>query len=184
MKKCLKRESNPRSPVCQASMLTIRPWMVGWGGLMRACSTVATCVWSAYGLRPSHFNCLCQEGIQLTRMNGVRDSVLAFCSGGHGLDSRLWWPYSMPTCKDDLCGQTVWPPIAPWWRNIMVVLACWWRARYGGQSGRGKTSSGRTVGGWNNHTPDIQWTIEDFIRKEGRKMDIINSSILIKYRDN
>ena len=29
LKKCLKRKLNPRSPVCQAPMLTIRPLMVG-----------------------------------------------------------------------------------------------------------------------------------------------------------
>ena len=76
--KCLKRESNLSSLVCQASMLTIRSWMAGWVGLMRACGAVATCVWSAYGLPPSHFDCLRWEGIQLTHMNGVRASALVF----------------------------------------------------------------------------------------------------------
>jgi len=47
LNKCLKRESNLSSPVCRASMLTVRPWMVGWVGLMRACSAVAPCVWLA-----------------------------------------------------------------------------------------------------------------------------------------
>jgi len=88
LKKCLKRESNPRLPVCRASMLTIRPWC--------ACGAVTTCVWSAYGLCPSHFDCLCWEGIQLTRMNCVRGSALAFCSGGRWFNSCLWWTYSMP----------------------------------------------------------------------------------------
>jgi len=60
LKKCLKRESNPSSPVFQASMQTIRPWMVGWVGLIRACGAAATCVWSAYSLHPSHFDCLCR----------------------------------------------------------------------------------------------------------------------------
>jgi len=59
-------------------MLTIRPSMLGWGGLMRTCGAAATCVWPAYGLRPSHFDRLCQEGIQLTSMNGARAGALAF----------------------------------------------------------------------------------------------------------
>ena len=45
---------------------------------MRACSAVATCVWSAYSLCPSHIDCLCWEGIQLSRMNGVRGNALVF----------------------------------------------------------------------------------------------------------
>ena len=51
LKKCLKRESNPSSTVCWASMLNVRPWMVRWVGLIWACGAAATCVWSAYGLR-------------------------------------------------------------------------------------------------------------------------------------
>jgi len=39
-----------------------------WVGLIRACGAAATCVWSAYGLRPSHFDCLRQEWSDLTRM--------------------------------------------------------------------------------------------------------------------
>ena len=45
---CLKRESNPSSPVCRASTLNIMPWLLGWVGLIRACGAAATCVWSAW----------------------------------------------------------------------------------------------------------------------------------------
>ena len=61
LKKCLMRELNPRSPVCHAPMLIIRPWMVSWVGLILACRAAATCVWLAYGLCPSHFDCLSQK---------------------------------------------------------------------------------------------------------------------------
>ena len=37
--------------------------------LICACGASATCVWPAYGLRPSHFNCLCREGSQVTPMD-------------------------------------------------------------------------------------------------------------------
>jgi len=99
MKKCLKRDSNPQPSVRQACTLTIRLCKLGWGGLMRACGAVATCVGSVYGLLPSRFNCLCQEGIQLTHMNGVRASALVFFiqrmhiptspRGGGGVRMRL-----------------------------------------------------------------------------------------------
>ena len=46
---------------CWASTLTIRPWMLGWVGLIRACGATATCIWSAYSLRPSHFDFLPRE---------------------------------------------------------------------------------------------------------------------------
>jgi len=98
-KKCLKRESNPRSLVCRACTLTNRPWMLGWVGLMWACGAVATCVWLACGLRPSHFNCLRPEGSQLTHMNGARDSVLAFLSRGRKFDSHYQVTVSPPNCN-------------------------------------------------------------------------------------
>ena len=62
LKKRLMRESNPWSPFYRSSMLTIRPWRFGWVGLIRACGEAACCVWMAYGLCPSHFDCLRWEG--------------------------------------------------------------------------------------------------------------------------
>ena len=124
-------------------MLTIRPWMVGWVGLIRACDAAATCVWSAYSLRPSHFDCLCREGIQLTRMIGVRASVLVF----YPEDARSNPPWG---------GQTVCPRATI---DCDLVTqhnsgsSMRWRAHYGGQSGGGGTSGGQTLGGENNHTP-------------------------------
>ena len=148
MKNCLKRESIPKSPVCQASMLTIRPWMLCCGGLMRSCGAVATCVWSAYGLRTSRFDCLRREGIQLTRMNGVRASALAFCSGGCRFDFRLWWPYNMPTrtqrqlMVDGQSGHRLRPVMQRNGGSCMLV-AC--GLRWTTQDG--KTSGGQTVDG-------------------------------------
>ena len=72
--------------------------MVSWEGVMRACGAVATCVWLAYGLRPSHFDCLCWEGIQLTCMNGVRGSALVFYPERVG---------SIPSRGCDIGGHTV-----------------------------------------------------------------------------
>jgi hypothetical protein len=46
-----------------------RAWLqLGRAQLICACGTAATSVWSAYGLRPSHFNCLRREWSDLTRM--------------------------------------------------------------------------------------------------------------------
>ena len=146
---CVKRgKSNWRSPVCQASKLTIRPWMLGWGGLMGACGTVATCVWSAYGLHPSHFNCLCREGIKLTHMNGIRATTLAFCSGGCRLDSCQWWPYSMPTGaqRQPMVDRQSGHPSCPVTQHkggsyMLVARKLWWTNQWR------QTSGGQTVGG-------------------------------------
>ena len=70
--KCLKRELNTWSPVFRASMLTIRPWRLSWVGLIRAWGIAACCVWTAYSLRPSRFDCLRREGSQLACMDGAR----------------------------------------------------------------------------------------------------------------
>ena len=101
---------------------------------MGACSDVATCVWPAYDLRPSHFDCLRREGIQLTCMNGIRASTLAFLSGGRAVQSPprggqtvcpceykddLWWTDS-PRYGDPLVevvnlgGTKNWWPIGRW----------------------------------------------------------------------
>jgi len=77
LKKCLKSVSNPSSPVCRASTLTIRPWMLGWVRLIRLCGAAATCVWLAYSLRPSHFDCLHREWSKLTRMEHSRGKAHA-----------------------------------------------------------------------------------------------------------
>ena len=82
---------------------------------MWACGAVATCVWSAYSLRPSHFVCLRGEGIQLTRMNGVRASVFVF----YPEDVRLNPPQGVrlsvhARTKTNYGGRTVCPPIATW----------------------------------------------------------------------
>ena len=49
--------------------------MLGGLGLIRAYSAAATCVWLAYGLRPSHFDCLRWGGSKLTRMDSARGKV-------------------------------------------------------------------------------------------------------------
>ena len=51
LKKCLQRESNPSSPVYRVSMLTIRPWRIGWVGLIRAFCAAACCVWQSWAHR-------------------------------------------------------------------------------------------------------------------------------------
>jgi len=90
---------------------------------MRDCGTVATCVWQAYGLRPSHFDCLCLEGIQLTRMNGVRASTLAFLTRGCAFDSSPeWWSDCLSMGMQRL-------PM------VDRQPKSWWRTHNGGQSG-------------------------------------------------
>ena len=49
-----------------------------WVGLIRACGAAATCVWSAYGLCPSHFDCLRREWSDLTRMEHARGKAHAW----------------------------------------------------------------------------------------------------------
>jgi len=61
--------------------------MLGWVGLMLACSAAATCVWSAYGLRPSHFDFLRREWSTLTRMEHAWGKAHALLTGG-----RSVWP--------------------------------------------------------------------------------------------
>ena len=70
-----------------------------WVGLIHACGAAATCVWSAYGLSPSHFDCLHREWSDLTRMVHARGKAHALLAGG--------------------C--TVWPA----WSIRWVALASW-----------------------------------------------------------
>jgi len=105
LKKCLKRDSNLSSPVCRASTLAIRQWMLGWVGLIRACGAAATCVWSAYALRPSHFDCLRREWSDLTHMVHARGKAHALLAGG----SRVW-----------PAGSIRWVALASWWQIITV----------------------------------------------------------------
>ena len=56
-----------------------------WVGLICACSAAATCVWSAYSLCHSHFDCLCREWPDLTHMEHAWGKVHARgrrCSNG------------------------------------------------------------------------------------------------------
>jgi len=61
--------------------------MLGWVGLIRACGAAACCVWSAYGLRPSHLDCLRREWSDLTRMEHPWGKAHALLAGGHTV-----WP--------------------------------------------------------------------------------------------
>ena len=123
MKKCLKKESNPRLPLCRVPMLTNRPWMVGWVGLMHACGAVATCVWPAYGLHPSHFDCLRREWSKLTCMDSAMGKVLVFWSSGCVFESVPWWMF----CRK-AGGRTVWPPGSSHWvvRSLGGQSVGWW----------------------------------------------------------
>ena len=108
LKKCLERESNPSSPVCRASMLTIRPWRFGWLGrantVLRCC-----CLLRLDGLPPSRFYCLRRE---VTRMDGARDKALVFfLSCGRTFDSVPWWSFCpkhvLSTGVNSLGGESI-----------------------------------------------------------------------------
>ena len=128
--------------------------MVGLVRLMCACSAVTTCVWYAYGLLPSHFDCLPREGIKLTCMNGVRASALVFLSGGCvfkpprggqtvcpcALKDTLWWMNSLTTDHNLVTQHNN-------GSSMLVARALRWTIQ------GGRTFGGQTMGGENNHTP-------------------------------
>ena len=80
-------------PLCYACLILCFIYF----GLIHTCSAVATCVWLAYGLRPSHFDCLCQECSQVTPMDGT---------------THNGWPKDRHGCAIFTCGgRTVFPPM-------------------------------------------------------------------------
>jgi len=140
-------------------MLTIRPWMVSWVRLMHACGAVTTCVWSAYGLCPSHFDCLCREGIQLTRMNGIRARALFFDPEDESLNTPLGGPmgggrvrlFVHTHAKTTYCLPTDGDLVTQHNSGLCMLVA---RALLWSIQG-GRTSGGPTMGGENNQTPKI-----------------------------
>ena len=112
-------------------MLTIMPWMLGWVGLIQTCSAAATCVWSAYGLHPSHFDCLHQEwsNSHAWMAQGVRrlffDPVGAHLipsRGGRFVPSTVCPPGSIRWVVNPLGGQFI-----RW--LIQLCQTLWWTIR-------------------------------------------------------
>ena len=156
LKKCTKRGFKPEShgtPNVHANHLAMDDW------LGRANARLWRCCYlfgRPTACTPSHFDCLCREGIQLARMNGVRgmvvllffypeDASLNPAYGGRSVypcmrKDDLWWMNSLTT-DFDLVAQ-----YNSGWSMLVVSVLQW--TIWGG-----RMSGGPTMGGENNHTP-------------------------------